>query len=77
MTLSVIDNQNTVTDRICLKQNVGTQDDRMLLSEALDELTHPGNLHWVKTDRRLVHDDDLRVAEKHLGNADTLAVTFA
>ena len=48
----------------------------MLFGETADKLTHPRNLHRVKTDRRLVEDNNLRVSEKRLCHADTLPVTF-
>ena len=48
----------------------------MRLSEIADEVADLNDLLWVKSDRGLVEDDDGRVSDECLRDADSLAVAL-
>ena len=52
------------------------EDDRVVFAELLDEVPDLDDLHRVEAYGRLVEDDDARVAEYRLGDADTLPVAL-
>ena len=46
----------------------------MLACQALNQLAYFNDLFGIKADRRFVQDDNLRIVNNRLGNADALFV---
>ena len=72
--LAVIHDQHPRADHADLGQDVGAQDDRVILAEPLDQVADLGDLARIEADRRLVQDQHVRLAEQRLGQPDALAV---
>ncbi len=53
-----------------------TQNNGVRLAELLDEFTNFYDLRRVKTDRRLIQNDDVRISQQGLRDADPLTVAF-
>ena len=72
----MIDDDDAVTHRLDLRQDVGGENDRVILAQALDEGADLNHLLGVETDRRLVQDQHRRIADECLCQADTLLVAL-
>lgn len=67
---SLIDDDNAVADRLHLLEDVGGQDDRVVLAEPADQPADLDDLLGVKSHGRFVENDDLGVSDERLGDAD-------
>ena len=73
---AVVDDDHAFADRLHLGQNVRGENDRVAFAEALDQVADLDNLLRVKADGRLVQNEDGRVAEQRLRDADALLVAL-
>ena len=70
------DDEYLLTHGLYLGQDVGAEDHRMVFAQLLDEVADLDDLNGVKADSGLVQNDDLRAAQKRLGDPDTLPVAL-
>ena len=68
--------QHVVANGADFGQNMGAKDNGVFLFQAFDQIADFVDLFWVKTDSRLIQNDDFRVAKHCLGDSYTLSVTF-
>ena len=73
---SFVDDDNPVADRLHLLQDVRGQDDSVLFSECTNQVADFNDLLGVQTYGRLVENDDHRIADQCLRNADALPVAL-
>ena len=73
---AVVDDDHALADRLHLRQDVGGKNDRVALAEALDQVADLDDLLRVEADGRLVQNQDGRVAEQRLRDADALLVAL-
>ncbi len=55
---------------------MGRKQDRVLLTQVLDELAHLPNLIWIQTDSRLVENKKVRFRQQRVRQPDPLAIAF-
>ena len=73
---ALIDNYDPLANRLHLCENMGGEDNGMALAEGSDKISDLENLLRVKAYRRLVEDDNLRISNESLGDADSLLITL-
>ncbi|MCG3773791.1 MAG: hypothetical protein JW395_0605 [Nitrospira sp.] len=74
--MAFIDDNDPLTDHADFGEDVGAQDDRVVLAQVLDELAGLDHLDGVDADGRLVHDDDFRLMDHRLRNTHALPVAL-
>ncbi len=67
------DDDHPIADRLDLRQDVGRQQDRVAGAQLADQRPDLQDLDRVQARRRLVEDQDRRVVQQRLGQADPLA----
>ena len=73
---SLVNDHNTVANRLNLLQNVRGEDNGVRFAESTDQIADLNDLLWVKTNGRLVKDDDLWIANQCLRDSDALTVSL-
>lgn len=73
---AVVHDNHALAHGLHFGQDVGGQNNRVVSAEALDEVADLDDLLRVKADGGLVQNEDRRVAEQSLRNADTLLVAL-
>ena len=71
--VALVDDEHPVAGHLDLGQDVARYEDRHAAPQAGDQVADDQDLVRVEADRRLVHDDDRRLGEHGLGDADPLA----
>ena len=71
-----MNDQHLLTDGLHLGENVRREHDGVLPREPLDELQHLVALARVEAFRRFVEDEQLRVSDQRLRDADALPVAL-
>ena len=74
--LALVDDDDALTDRSHLREDMRREDDRMLAGEILDQIADLHDLRRVKADRRLIENEEFRIAEQRLRKAATLPVAL-
>ena len=74
--LALVDDDDALAGLRDLGQDVRAQDDRVIAGELLDQLARFDDLLRVEAGGRLVEDEDVRVVNQRLGEADALAVAL-
>src|SRR5262249_5244077 len=74
--LAAVDDDDRVTGHLDFRQDVRREEDRVFLAEFADQLAGLTDLGRVEASGRLVEDEDRRVGEEGIGEADTLTVTL-
>ena len=70
------DDHDRIADGADFGKDMAGKDDRMAVAEAADQVAHFNDLLGVETNRRLVEDQNFRVADHRLRKADALLVAF-
>jgi hypothetical protein len=70
---ALVDDEDPVAGHLDLGQDVARDEDGHPPAQARDQVAHDQDLVGIEADRRLVHDDDGRLREDRLGDADALA----
>ena len=52
------------------------KNDRVIFAQGFDEIANLDDLQRIEADRWFVQNNDLRISEKRLGNADTLLIAL-
>ena len=73
---SFIDYGYRAADGVDLLQNMRAQYDRMLMAERPDQLPDLNDLLRIQSYGRLVQNQNLRVSDERLRNADSLLIPF-
>ena len=73
---AVVHNDYALAHGLHFRQDVGGQNDRVVSAEALDKVADLDDLLRVEANGGLVQNEDRRVAEQSLRNADTLLVAL-
>ena len=60
---SAVDDDDAVAGAFDFRQNVAGQNNREASAQVVDQFANPLNLVGVEADGRLIHNNDLRVAE--------------
>ena len=68
----VFDHHHLIGDVLNVADNVGGENDDFRFAQLRQNVTETHPLHRVKSRRRLVENDDLRVVHQGIGNADAL-----
>ena len=71
-----VDDDDFVAEHFHLAEDVGGNEDGVVLAEALDEATDGANLIWVESVGGLVEDEELGVVNEGIGDSDALAKAF-
>ena len=74
--LTFINNHNPVTDRLNLRQNMRGQNNGMALTKGLDQIPNFDDLLRVEADGGLVQNQNLRITDQRLREADALPVAL-
>ena len=72
----MVDDDHAVAHRLRLGEDVRAEDDRVLFAKLTDQAAHFDDLLRVKSDGRLVEDDERRVADQRRRDAHALLVAF-
>src|SRR5215510_14545677 len=67
---------DTVTNGLDLRQYVRRKNDRAAFAQLADQRSDLANLQRIQPNRRLVQDDDIRVVDDRLRDADALLEAF-
>ena len=65
-----------IANRADFGENVAGKNNRLVFSELSDQIADLNDLFGIKSDRRLVQNNDIGISQKRLGNSDTLAVSL-
>ena len=71
--LALAEHEQPIAGLADLGQDVARDQDRVVLLEVVDEVAHLDDLHRVETAGRLVEDEELRLVDDRLRDADALA----
>ena len=74
--LALVDNPYVIAETADIGENVRTQDDDVILPERSDIVEHLLLLLGIKSDGRLVQNDDLRIVDDGLRQSDTLLISL-
>jgi len=74
--LAAADDEHAAAGGLDFRQDVAGQDDRPFLANLFDEIPDLGDLVWVEAARGLVQNQDVRVVQHGLRQADALAIAF-
>ena len=74
--LSFVDYDDPVADGLHFGKNVGGEDNGVPFSQRFDQIADLNDLLGVKTDGRLVQNQDLRISDQSLSQSHTLPITF-
>ena len=73
---ALVENQHAAARHVHLVQDVSGDENRVMSGQTFDELADGTNLVRVETDGWLVENDELRLVDQRIGEADTLLVTL-
>jgi hypothetical protein len=73
---ALVDDDDTVTDCLNFRQDVGRENNRVSFSEPLNQVSDFHHLFWVKANGWFIENQDGRIANECLCQTDTLPVTF-
>ena len=74
--LAAVDDDDARAGRLDLLQDVGREDDRLVLAHALDEVAHLVLLVGIEAVGRLVHDQHVRIVDQRLREAGAVLVAL-
>src|SRR5712691_7083384 len=74
--LAVIDNDHPVTRHAHFGEDMGAEDDRMVVSEVLNGLADVNDLTWIESYSGLIENEHRGIVEERLRQADALAIAF-
>src|SRR5207253_6691815 len=74
--LTRADDDDATTDRLDLRQNVRGEQDRVLFAEFPDQAQRFTDLERIKAGRRLIQDQDGRIVNQGICQADALTIAF-
>src|SRR4029450_1591485 len=74
--LAVIDNHYPVTRHAHFGEDMGAEDDRMVIPEVFNSLADVDDLTWIESYSGLIENEYRRIVEERLRQAHALAIAF-
>src|SRR5690349_4174954 len=74
--LAIIDNHHPVTRHAHLREDMGTEDDCMVMPQVFNSLANVNDLTWIESYSGLIENEHRRIIEECLRQADALAIAF-
>src|SRR5262249_45378590 len=74
--LAVIDNDHPVTRHAHFGEDMGAEDDRMVVPKVFNGLADVNDLPWIESYRGLIENEHRRIVEERLRQTDALAIAF-